>query len=330
MIEINNGGESSIAPVPSSSCKDNDAQQQATEEEADLGLKLLDQFGFVGLLAKDKYNLPLYKQFFHDLETKHGTSPPNENLKKDEPKLSRDGRVLSQDYYKSVYNVDTSKDKNNSNSKIPWKLEGGRPQPEIKRAYEEGKLRGRIIDAGCGEGENSLFLASKHGVTSVVGFDIADGAIAAAQNRASRMGTDAAVSPFWTPPAFLVASCTEIDSHSSPFLTAANDEDLFDVSIDSGLLHCLSDDDARKYVVQLGTVVKRNTGRAFVGCFSTANPDPWDNPRRLSEEYLRKLFCATNGWEVVDVRDTWWSRPPHRGSSQGSFSMALWMEARRL
>mmetsp|Transcript_13450 Transcript_13450/g.19615 ORF Transcript_13450/g.19615 Transcript_13450/m.19615 type:complete len:103 (+) Transcript_13450:1-309(+) len=100
--------------------------------------------------------------------------------------------------------------------------------------------------------------------------------------------------------------------------------------IDSGLLHCLSDDDAINYLSQMTRLVKPTTGRAYVGCFSTANPEPWDNPRRLSEDYLRGLFCRENGWEVISVKDTWWSRPPERGSSQGAFSMALWMEARRL
>ena len=56
----------------------------------------------------------------------------------------------------------------------------------------------------------------------------------------------------------------------------------------------------------------------------------WDNPRRLSEEQLRRLFCAEAGWEVQEVRQAWWSRPTGRGSKQGAFSLALWMEARRL
>ena len=109
-----------------------------------------------------------------------------------------------------------------------------------------------------------------------------------------------------------------------------DDDGLFDVALDSALLHCLSDADAKAYVGELSRLVARGTGRALVGCFSDKNPDPWDNPRRLSEGYLRGLFCKEAGWEVTRVRDTWWSRPTGRGSAQGSFCMALWMEARRL
>lgn len=131
----------------------------------------------------------------------------------------------------------------------------------------------------------------------------------------------------WNPsPLFHVASCTNI---VLPEDDADNDVELFDVSIDSGLLHCLSNDDAQAYVVELAKWVKPNTGKAFVGCFSKANPDPWQNPRRLDEAYLRNLFSLENGWEVTTIKETWWARPSPRGSSQGAFCLALWMEARR-
>lgn len=252
--------------------------------------------------------------------------------------LSSD-RVLSPEYFKSVY--EPQQLGLNDNVRTPWDIGGDRPQPDIVRAFSEGKLRGQIIDAGCGKGENCIYLAGKYGVSSVVGFDLAPGAIQTAMDRVARIETsDAFVdadtagsekTPFWTSPQFLVASCTEIfDRYSSLVSSSKTKPHLFDVSIDSGLLHCLSDDDAIEYVKQMARLVKPDTGRAYVGCFSTANPDPWDNPRRLSEGYLRTLFCKANGWEVISVRDTWWARPPGRGSSQGAFSMALWMEARRL
>lgn len=270
------------------------------------------------------------------------------------------GRILSPEYFKSVYDKDRSRgntlsERTSSSSATgvdcddgecagcitPWDIGGGRPQPAIVKAYEEGQLRGRIIDAGCGAGENCIYLAGKYGITSVFGCDLAKGGIKIANARVSKIakiqeGNDNtmdvsdvndSVSPFWTSPQFFVASCTEMTDEY--FTLFGNKSELFDVSIDSGLLHCLSDDDAKDYVKQLKRILKPGTGRAYVGCFSTKNPaESWDNPRRLSPQYLENLFCQEDGWEITSIQDTWWARPPERGSSQGAFSMALWMEAR--
>mmetsp|Transcript_70278 Transcript_70278/g.139358 ORF Transcript_70278/g.139358 Transcript_70278/m.139358 type:complete len:103 (-) Transcript_70278:149-457(-) len=53
----------------------------------------------------------------------------------------------------------------------------------------------------------------------------------------------------------------------------------------------------------------RQGGQLFVGCFSDANPDPWTNPRRLSEQQIRTLFCEERGWRIVEMRETWYERP---------------------
>merc|ERR1711862_664365 len=129
-------------------------------------------------------------------------------------------------------------------------------------------------------------------------------------------------------PKFFVADATEM---ADEYLQRYGGEELFDVSVDSGLLHCLSDDVAVLYVRNLAKLVKPYTGRAYVGCFSTKNPvASWNNPRRLSAEYLEGLFCRNNGWEVTSIQDTSWSRPLERGSSMGAFTMAFWMEAQRV
>lgn len=258
------------------------------------------------------------------------------------------GEILSPDYYRSVYDVSTNNDDativseqkqqerdQELDSLTPWDI--GRAQPTIVQAYNDGKFEGSVLDAGCGFGENCLFLAGQQRITSVVGFDLAKGAISIARERAAQMERYEEEKPstgWWKTPRFVVRSCTELTSDSGNHDALLDHDDngksvLFDTAVDSGLLHCLSDADAQAYVTQLAGVVKPRTGRAYVGCFSTANPDPWSNPRRLSEEDLRRLFCRENGWEVLEVKDAWWGRPSPRGSNQGAFCMALWMEARR-
>ena len=66
----------------------------------------------------------------------------------------------------------------------PWDI--GRPQPAFVRLADEGRLTGRLLDAGCGTGENSL-LAASHGA-DVTGIDVAPTAIARARAKASGAG----------------------------------------------------------------------------------------------------------------------------------------------
>jgi len=40
----------------------------------------------------------------------------------------------------------------------PWDI--GRPQKEIIRLAEDGEINGTVLDAGCGTGENALYLAN--------------------------------------------------------------------------------------------------------------------------------------------------------------------------
>ncbi|MGO9225560.1 class I SAM-dependent methyltransferase [Mycobacterium sp.] len=66
----------------------------------------------------------------------------------------------------------------------PWSI--GAPQPELAALMEQGKFRGDVLDAGCGEGAISLALAQR-GYTTV-GLDASPTAIELARREAERRG----------------------------------------------------------------------------------------------------------------------------------------------
>src|SRR5260221_14008529 len=66
----------------------------------------------------------------------------------------------------------------------PWDI--GRPQPAFVRLADEGRLTGRLLDAGCGTGENALLAAGRG--ADVTGIDVAPTAIARARAKAAERG----------------------------------------------------------------------------------------------------------------------------------------------
>jgi cyclopropane fatty-acyl-phospholipid synthase-like methyltransferase len=71
----------------------------------------------------------------------------------------------------------------------------------------------------------------------------------------------------------------------------------FDYVIDSGLFHVFSDDDRKRYVAGLATVIKPG-GRLFLMCFSDEEPGT-QGPRRVSKKELYDAF--TPGWDIESV-----------------------------
>src|SRR5215470_7055505 len=67
-----------------------------------------------------------------------------------------------------------------SDQRPPWDLDG--PTPFVVDLESHGQFRGQILDAGCGTGENALYLASRG--HQVVGIDAAPTAIARATHKA--------------------------------------------------------------------------------------------------------------------------------------------------
>ena len=154
----------------------------------------------------------------------------------------------------------------------PWDI--GRPQKAFVAVADQ--ITGSILDAGCGTGENALFLASRgHQVT---GIDFLVEPIKRAKQKAAERN--------------LAATFFVMDA-----LALKDLPEVFDNVIDSGLFHVFNVDDRRRYVEGLATVTKPG-GRLFLLCFSDEEPGT-QGPRRVSQQEIESAFA--DGWDVESI-----------------------------
>ena len=159
----------------------------------------------------------------------------------------------------------------------PWDIPG--PQPAFVALEEAGAIRGSVLDAGCGTGENALYLAARG--YEVWGVDFVAAAVERAMTKARERGLDAR---------YLVSDALKLDELNREF----------DSIIDCGLFHTFSDDEREAYVAALAKAL-RPRGRYFVLCFSDKEP-PGVGPRRVSQHEIRDSF--RDGWTVEEIKDS--------------------------
>ena len=156
--------------------------------------------------------------------------------------------------------------------KAPWDID--KPQPTFVAVAD--RIRGAVLDAGCGTGEHALFFTRRG--CKVTGIDFLEVPIERARRKAADRGL---------PVTFLVKDA----------LTLKDWQERFDNVIDCGLFHVFSDDDRRRYVEGLATVLKPG-GRVFLLCFSDAEPGE-QGPRRVSRKELQDAFAT--GWKIESI-----------------------------
>ncbi len=156
----------------------------------------------------------------------------------------------------------------------PWDI--GQPQPVF--VQNASRIRGTILDAGCGAGDNAMFFAERG--HDVLGVDFLEQPIARAKQQAARRN--------------LKVRFQVIDALKLAELNAT-----WDNVIDSGLFHVFSDEDRAAYVAQLAKVVGQG-GNFWMLCFSDKEP-PGYGPRRVSRQEIHDAF--TDGWEVESIED---------------------------
>jgi SAM-dependent methyltransferase len=156
----------------------------------------------------------------------------------------------------------------------PWDI--GRPQPAFIRLAEAGRLTGRVLDVGCGTGEQTL-MAAAHGADAI-GVDVARTAIERARSKAAERGIAVL---------FKVADALDLGTLGV----------IADTIIDCGVFHVFSDEDRPRYVASLASVL-RPGGMLYLMCFSERQPGGF-GPRRVRQEELRESF--SDGWAVESI-----------------------------
>ncbi|MGH3319751.1 MAG: class I SAM-dependent methyltransferase [Streptosporangiaceae bacterium] len=153
----------------------------------------------------------------------------------------------------------------------------GEPQPVVVELERDGWIRGDVLDAGCGTGENALYVAERG--YSVTGVDAAPSAIAHARAKADRRGIGVD---------FAVADVLDLAGYAGRF----------DTVIDSGVFHVFSDEDQARYLAALHTACRPDAVAYFL-TFSDRQPGEW-GPRRMTEREIRDSFG--DGWVLAGLR----------------------------
>jgi SAM-dependent methyltransferase len=147
----------------------------------------------------------------------------------------------------------------------PWDI--GEPQPALIGL----EYVGDVLDAGCGSGENGLYVASLG--HRVVGVDVAETAIDMARQKAAERGIDA-------------------EFHVGDALHLERLDRTFDTVLDCGLFHTFDADEQREYVAGLAKVTR---GTLYVLCFRDGEGA---GPHPVTEARLREAFAD---WELISL-----------------------------
>lgn len=139
----------------------------------------------------------------------------------------------------------------------PWDLD--HPQSAFQALIQSGEIRpGRALDIGCGRGENAIMLAMSG--CDVTGMDLAENAISDA--RAKAVERHIKVN-------FVVGNVLQMDRFFK--------EGEFDVVIDSGLFHVMTDEERPVFTQQVHRIL-REGGKYFMLCFSDKEPGEYELP----------------------------------------------------
>ncbi|MFF0087624.1 class I SAM-dependent methyltransferase [Streptomyces canus] len=157
----------------------------------------------------------------------------------------------------------------------PWDI--GRPQPAFLALAEDGALRGRVLDAGCGTGEHTLMAAALG--LDATGVDLASRALHTAETKAQERR--------------LAARFLRRDARQ---LAGLGEQ--FDTVLDCGLFHIFDDADRTAYADGLRSVLPPG-GRFFMLCCSDREQSSWGRVHKVTRAEIEAAFA--HGWRIDSV-----------------------------
>lgn len=163
----------------------------------------------------------------------------------------------------------------------PWSI--GRPQPELARLIDQGKVRSEVLDSGCGHAALSLSLATLG--HTVVGLDASATAIQAATAAAAERGLTSAT--------FAQADVTNFGGYDGRFSTI----------LDSGLFHALPPDRRQDYVRSIFRAAAPGAALYILAFAAGALDDAHSDrpgPPGFTDTELHDAVATL--WSVDDVR----------------------------
>jgi SAM-dependent methyltransferase len=158
----------------------------------------------------------------------------------------------------------------------PWSI--GEPQPELAELIEQGKFRGTVLDAGCGEAAISLYLAERGYAT--VGLDQAPTAIELARAEAAKRGLTKAT--------FDVADISDFGGYDGRF----------DTIVDSTLFHSMPVELRDGY--QQSIVRAAAPGASYFVLVFDRSGMPEGPAHPVTEDELRAI--VSKYWTIDEVR----------------------------
>jgi NADPH-dependent ferric siderophore reductase len=150
----------------------------------------------------------------------------------------------------------------------PWEIGG--PQPAIVALEREGRIRGAVLDAGCGTGEHTIHLTGLG--YDVLGVDFSAKAVELARAKAPAARFD-------------VADALDLGS-----------EPTYDTVVDSALFHVFGPDDRTRYVRSLHRICRPG---GLVHVLALSDKGPGYGPA-ISDTAIRDAFGE--GWVLEDLR----------------------------
>jgi SAM-dependent methyltransferase len=160
----------------------------------------------------------------------------------------------------------------------PWDI--GAPQPVVVALADSGAVRDEVLDAGCGLGNNAIFLAQRG--FRVTGVDGARPALVKARQRAADNDVDIE---------FVHADVTTLDGIAPRFATV----------LDSALYHCLNDQQRHAYAAALHRVTLPGA-QLHLYCFADSGNEGLGLPMSVSPDDLREHLAAH--WDISAIDET--------------------------